>query len=1069
MTSLVNSSTNEKMGSVADRIRQLEKLNKPADIETPSIKHQLKSNGTNFAENLLLSKSNSKTRDSIGNNNVVLTSQNNAKKDNSLKANVGVLPKLTQSHEISHSTNRSSSVGVHTTTSISRGRKLRSRSKRVVSKSPTTPDHKEEDRDFESSCQQKNKIISQVDQYQVNNPKPKSSQTSKPLSVIPIDSQNSSNAQNYSDEVHSKSLRHDQEKIESSSTNTFGRHSRRNQTSTKDSLFNSFSQDTEQDESSRNKTLGRHSRREKHIVSSARRQRSLQKDDYKAKNDQKGEPSTLVGKGESQEDSTNNKTLVRHSRRDRLPENISDTSRTNPTTKSEYSKSGNKYSLDQHNSQLNLDPQSRQGRNLIQNEDTKALKKMRHALSDTSESKESPSAELTTFKNGRKHRNGSKYADDSISDNDLNDSFESIKKTVKLIDIPKTERSSESNHLMETSTSQNSFNSSNSQCNTNNIKFNNRHNDKHLQHDSIEDLLSISKSSNNMSSIENSKDITSSSSYNSSNKHEVQFSKDKELSYEFDEEFTKSQNLGLEEKPKSPRTSKHSNTNNPSFIVDSDVVLSMHLDNQNHFRKKLNLNGKKGKVGGADDDSASHSTTILYGGEADESVANGSVNNGSWTGLMRARQAAEAAAAERDMYKSSTESPKTPRYRRPVDKMDDNDPTKGMPSSNVMVPGKLISTPKSAHDDLNEGVNELKNIARNDPSMAAAVGVSAAAAAGVILMGPVGLLLGAASVGIAVGVMQIPEEQRTNVSKRAKSTIHRIHSSVQAANDIISHSCSLDCNTQNNDEGTFCFETNNQTLYEENNGTLQEEFFEGGAKNFMKESNFDSYKEDSHVKNFNNKKASGHHISPEQLLSSKVKGNKRIVCCRRKGKITPVSQIHSLSPSLQPRAWLDVMASIGTTPDEKSEAMEEILILCKDKNHARMFLEEGIIDSLMHIIRSYCNNSFIPLENLHISMDVTKLEKDVAFFHAKTASNCCIALGKAHCALVHTEGDLLLMSSYSHGSVPVSRQLAQMLYEVPHHEVINSNEVDKESFTLAELSLQQAEELSRSILYLAEI
>ena len=56
-----------------------------------------------------------------------------------------------------------------------------------------------------------------------------------------------------------------------------------------------------------------------------------------------------------------------------------------------------------------------------------------------------------------------------------------------------------------------------------------------------------------------------------------------------------------------------------------------------------------------------------------------------------------------------------------------------------------------------------------------------------------------------------------------------------------------------------------------------------------------------------------------------------------------------------------------------------------------------------------------------------------AFNHARLAANCCVALGKAHCAAVHTEGDLLLMSAYSRGSVPVERQLAQMLFEVPHH------------------------------------
>ena len=49
------------------------------------------------------------------------------------------------------------------------------------------------------------------------------------------------------------------------------------------------------------------------------------------------------------------------------------------------------------------------------------------------------------------------------------------------------------------------------------------------------------------------------------------------------------------------------------------------------------------------------------------------------------------------------------------------------------------------------------------------------------------------------------------------------------------------------------------------------------------------------------------------------------------GRVVPLSQIHSLRPSLQPRAWLDVMASAHTSRDDKNEAMEEILILAKDK------------------------------------------------------------------------------------------------------------------------------------------
>lgn len=53
------------------------------------------------------------------------------------------------------------------------------------------------------------------------------------------------------------------------------------------------------------------------------------------------------------------------------------------------------------------------------------------------------------------------------------------------------------------------------------------------------------------------------------------------------------------------------------------------------------------------------------------------------------------------------------------------------------------------------------------------------------------------------------------------------------------------------------------------------------------------------------------------------------------------------------------------------------------------------------------------------------------------------------------------MSAYSRGSVPVERQLAQMLFEVPHH-MNADNQFDGE-FTLTELSMQQSEDLASSI------
>lgn len=177
-------------------------------------------------------------------------------------------------------------------------------------------------------------------------------------------------------------------------------------------------------------------------------------------------------------------------------------------------------------------------------------------------------------------------------------------------------------------------------------------------------------------------------------------------------------------------------------------------------------------------------------------------------------------------------------------------------------------------------------------------------------------------------------------------------------------------------------------------------------------------------------------------------------------RITPVDQIHGLAPHLQPRAWLEVLASANTTPDEKSEAMEEVLIVAKDKRHARILLEEGILDSLLFILNRYFDKKQRN-ENNNIAT-ATKIEiREVT--RAKLAANCCLTLGKAHCAAVHTEGDLLLMSMYERGTVPEERQLAQMLYEVPHH--VLSQEPDV--FVIQQTTMSAAETLANSIKDLA--
>mmetsp|Transcript_30706 Transcript_30706/g.34999 ORF Transcript_30706/g.34999 Transcript_30706/m.34999 type:complete len:731 (+) Transcript_30706:98-2290(+) len=330
------------------------------------------------------------------------------------------------------------------------------------------------------------------------------------------------------------------------------------------------------------------------------------------------------------------------------------------------------------------------------------------------------------------------------------------------------------------------------------------------------------------------------------------------------------------------------------------------------------------------------------------------------------------------------------------------------------------------------------------PVVKTAAGVVAAATIGTIILGPVGLLVGAATVGIGVGIMQIPEEQRNNMKDKATETLHKAHESVLNASEALSSTCANACmehKDQFPQDVKRCFTQDSvQPTEDQHSITMQPV---GDGERVMT----------SNISNGGNNLQSFIASSEGPSSPLVLGGRNRRVACLRNARITTISQIHSLPPKQQPRAWLDVMASATTTDDEKSEAMEEILILAKDKQHSRILLVEGILDSLMYIL-----NRHFERRRRGVIVDDQQQRSLV-----KLAANCCIILGKAHCAAIHTEGDLLLMSMYERGLVPEERQLAQMLYEVPHH--ILSKEPDV--FVLQHASMSLAEDLGADIKYLA--
>ncbi len=75
------------------------------------------------------------------------------------------------------------------------------------------------------------------------------------------------------------------------------------------------------------------------------------------------------------------------------------------------------------------------------------------------------------------------------------------------------------------------------------------------------------------------------------------------------------------------------------------------------------------------------------------------------------------------------------------------------------------------------------------PAMKVGVGVIGAVTIGCIVLGPASLLAGAAVVGLGVGVMQIPEQERQRIQAKVEKTVRKVHAKAVDATETLSHSC----------------------------------------------------------------------------------------------------------------------------------------------------------------------------------------------------------------------------------------------------------------------------------------
>ena len=243
--------------------------------------------------------------------------------------------------------------------------------------------------------------------------------------------------------------------------------------------------------------------------------------------------------------------------------------------------------------------------------------------------------------------------------------------------------------------------------------------------------------------------------------------------------------------------------------------------------------------------------------------------------------------------------------------------------------------------DTNDKVDEVLS----KPNVKTALGIAAAATVGAAIMGPVGVLVGAASIGIGIGVMQIPEEQRSNVASHASTSLEKARAVALDVSENMGKSCAKFYDKETGKDNPDALGDANEIMdrccsignEEQEDGTAGERHIDiplspiaSGGQHGVKGMVGDT---------FGDKNSPSHSMSEnrDNLMPENV--NTRAAACGRVGRVVPLGQIHSLRPSLQPRAWLDVMASAYTTRDDKNEAMQEILILAKDKDISRWFLE----------------------------------------------------------------------------------------------------------------------------------
>jgi hypothetical protein len=122
-------------------------------------------------------------------------------------------------------------------------------------------------------------------------------------------------------------------------------------------------------------------------------------------------------------------------------------------------------------------------------------------------------------------------------------------------------------------------------------------------------------------------------------------------------------------------------------------------------------------------------------------------------------------------------------------------------------------------------------------------------------------------------------------------------------------------------------------------------------------------------------------------------------------------------------------------------------------------LKEGILDSLLFIIRTFSETYASSSADASFNS-----RQNPYFYQALLASNCCIALAKAHAAAILANVEL-----YS-GNVPIARQCAVMLMETPHFIAVETDDGTEPGymFKVSNIALIEAEDFGRMIVSLSQ-